>query len=691
MGYVKDKRGLPIKHVNVQVKDSYDGSSTDSLGYFTFMPHECGNKRLSFSHINYIPVELEVNLDSCSEKPIDVTLRDKILSLDEVVITSSIGYSKSKSVAINKMDVYTNPHAGGDLALALRTTPGLQNIDNKEGFFVRGGNSDETVVSINGVVVDNFFTPGISNIAGRSRFETGLFKGMNFSTGDIPVEYGNAMSGSLELKIDDMPENNLYGFGLSPIYVTANAGKLFSENSSYIECAVTYSNPKLYYPMFLKKGWEFVNNNNGVTGTVRFQKKFKNSSRLTLLSSIGNDNKGISNLYDSVTVKNKIENLTLINILDYQLFIGSRTKLNFSAGYSSEKNNKTVDIIDYATILNDTTKNNFFQLHAKGSTDVGSLRLLYGLDYFNQKQSYNIKRFNDQTFAAYISSTLKIGHTPFLINAGLREEYSHYYDKWVFLPRGILSYIINNKNSLSFGVGLYNQTENIFINYGITPIDKSKSTQYNLTYQFKATVDRLLRIQAYAKRYHKLMEMNHINADYIVSNNGHGYANGIDFFWKDAQSIRNLDYSLSYSYLDSKRNYLYGNHYVLPVFASKHNASCVIKYYVPSISSQFAISFSYRSHMPYLIKENNIIKYIPDAFSSDISYNYLFNIKKIRGVLSFSVPNIFNNNSIVGYQLNGKGAIENVSYPNKQTFFVSLFLNFGVDRRSEIINSLIKY
>lgn len=690
-GFVKDMTGMPIKNVNIQIVDTYDGTTTDSLGCFLFKSNESGNIILRFSHINFNSVEIEMNRDSCEQKPLNIRMKEKSLPLDEVIVTSSIGYSKNKSVAINKMDVYTNPHANGDLALALRTTSGLQQIDNKEGFFVRGGNSDETVVSINGVIIHNFFTPGISNIAGRSRFETGLFKGMNFSTGDIPVEYGNAMSGSLELKIDDMPENNLFGLGLSPVYATANAGKLFSQKTAYIEGAISYSNPELYYPVFMKKGWKFSHDNNGYTGTIRFQKKFQNSATLTFLSSAANNNMGMSNEYENALVDTKIRDFISMNILDFHALIGEKTRLNIASGYSKGKKYSSINIRDYAAISKDTTNNDFFQAHAKAVTDFGVLRLMSGIDYFNDRQSFNTENFDDQTFAAYMSSVFRVGNMPLFLNLGLREEYSAYYKDWMFMPRGVLSYTINKANSITLGIGMYNQTENTFMNYGVIPHGKSKSIQYNLTYQLNTSNERLLRIQAFMKKYNELTKLKGDLKGNAVQSNGRGYANGIDLFWKDTESVSNLEYTVSYSFLDSRRDYLYGNHYALPVFAAKHNASCVVKYYLPKISSQFAVSFAYRSKMPYLIEETNTVKYIPDVFSSDISYNYLFNVKKIRGVLSLSVPSIFNNNSTLGYRLNSQGGLENITYPIKQTFFVSLFINLGVDRRSEIINSLINY
>ena len=690
-GHIMDIYGMPVSNVNVQLGDTYDGASSDSLGYFTFVTYEKGKMFLKFSHINYKSVSVEINLDSSFQgMPMRIQMKEKNNILDEVIVTASaIGYSKNKTVAISKLDVYTNPHSNGDLSFALRTTPGLQNIDDKAGFFVRGGNSDETVVAIDGVTVKNFFTQGISNIAGRARYETGLFKGMNFSTGDIPVEYGNAISGSLELKINDIPDENIFGLGFSPVYATANAGTLLSNKTAYVEGAFTYSNPTLYYPMFLKKGWKFTADNSALDGTLRFQKKIRQNDCITFLSTVSKDNKGISQSLEQLSINNKVRNFYMMNLLSYQYFLDEKTKLEFSSGFSKEKNKLLVDAVDVGTASRDTTDDVMFQLHAKMNTFLGNYRICFGLDYFNQKQKYNANRFNEQVFGSYLSSMMKL-YRSLSLKVGFREEYSTYYKKVFFMPRGVLSYNLGEKHSLSLGIGMYSQVGNTFLTYGLQPANYSRSSQYNFTYQFSIHDNYLLRVQLFDKNFKKLPRQNNLSGVPIVVSDGSGYAKGLDVFWKDARTLKNFSYTFSYSFLDTKRDYFYGGHYACPSFAAKHNASCVLKYYIPNITSQLGISYSYRSSMPFLINENNNIKDIPHIHSIDFSYNYLFNIKKIRGVLSLSIPNIFNNNSTLGYQLmNNQGELEKLSSPIKQSFVISLFLNLGFDRRSEIINSLI--
>ncbi len=685
-GVVKDRNNKPISGVNVQLQNTYHGSITDSLGFFTFKAEIHSDAVLLFTHINYKPTQSVVN--PVENTLLEIIMEERITVLDEVVVSSSIGYLKNKSLGISKLDTYTNPHSNGDLALALRATPGLQQIGDKEGFFVRGGNSDETVVSINGITIDNFFTSGINSISGRSRFEVGLFKGINFATGDIPVAYGNAMSGSLELTIDDIPESDLLGFGISPIYVTTNAGKLFSNKTGYIEAAVSFSNPSLYYPLFLKKNWRFHGNNNGLVGTFRLQKKFSNNSFITFLSSIGYDNKGLTLDEKEITSGSKLRDLTTFNMFNYKNYINSSSVLDFSAGYSKTIKNTSFLINDEIA----TSKNNganLFQVHFAITRNLRALRLNAGVDFFNESKKFNLKHFSDMTFATYFSSTFSLKHIPFLLNLGCRSEYSSYYKKWDILPRALMSYNIDNDNSLTLGIGRYSQKENTFIIYGLTPSSKSYSVQYNLTYKFKSSHRKLLRIQAYLKKYNNLTKAKQIIDGYSITNEGTGYANGVDFFWKDAQSISGVEYSISYSYLDSKRDYLFGDFNALPTFAAKHNGSFVLKYYSPKISSQFGVALSYRSGLPFLIKERNILKQTPGMFSMDIAYNYIFSTNKMRGVISLSIPNILNNNTIIGYQLNYEGKLKNISYPTNQAIFLSFFLNFGVDRISEIVNSIL--
>ena len=54
-----------------------------------------------------------------------------------------------------------------------------------------------------------------------------------------------------------------------------------------------------------------------------------------------------------------------------------------------------------------------------------------------------------------------------------------------------------------------------------------------------------------------------------INNDGFGDAKGIEFFWRDKKTIKNVDYWISYSYLDTKRDFLNYPFAIEPSFAIK--------------------------------------------------------------------------------------------------------------------------
>ena len=84
-----------------------------------------------------------------------------------------------------------------------------------------------------------------------------------------------------------------------------------------------------------------------------------------------------------------------------------------------------------------------------------------------------------------------------------------------------------------------------------------------------------------------------------INNNGFGDAKGIEFFWRDKKTIKNLDYWISYSYLDTKRDFLNFPYAITPNFAAKHTASLVMKKFVQTWKMQFNAAYNYASGRPY--------------------------------------------------------------------------------------------
>lgn len=91
-GKVVDETGAPLPGVNVVVKGTLNGTSTDIDGKYSLLV-EAGNKILLFTFVGYLPQEVAIG----SRNIIDINLVADQRQLDEVVV---VGYGTQKKVSL---------------------------------------------------------------------------------------------------------------------------------------------------------------------------------------------------------------------------------------------------------------------------------------------------------------------------------------------------------------------------------------------------------------------------------------------------------------------------------------------------------------------------------------------------------------------------------------------------------------
>ena len=99
----------------------------------------------------------------------------------------------------------TTPGATADVARAMQTLPGVQNVDEGTGLFVRGGDVSETKVLLNNTVMlspYNYETPTGNYTVTVNPF---LLDGIFFSSGGFGARYGNILSGVADLRTAGRP------------------------------------------------------------------------------------------------------------------------------------------------------------------------------------------------------------------------------------------------------------------------------------------------------------------------------------------------------------------------------------------------------------------------------------------------------------------------------------------------------
>ncbi|HET9824288.1 MAG TPA: TonB-dependent receptor, partial [Chitinophagaceae bacterium] len=233
------------------------------------------------------------------------------------------------------------------------------------------------------------------------------------------------------------------------------------------------------------------------------------------------------------------------------------------------------------------------------------------------------------------------------------------------------------------------------------PLRFLKATHYIAQYMVQSN-QRIFRAEIYYKKYEDLLKTGFISGrdGMALNNQGFGDAKGFEFFWRDKKTLKYLDYWVSYTYLDTKRDFLNFPYATTPNFAAKHTASIVIKSFVLPIKTGFNISYTYASGRPYynIIWDGGQYYFAdkgltPQYHNVSFSLNYVPTVGKQnpRGgfaVYVLSINNIFNIKQTYGYQYSYDGSRKEAIVPPSRMFaFAGVFLSFGTDRTQDAINS----
>src|SRR5690606_38813420 len=201
--------------------------------------------------------------------------------------------------------------------------------------------------------------------------------------------------------------------------------------------------------------------------------------------------------------------------------------------------------------------------------------------------------------------------------------------------------------------------------------------------------------EAYYKGYNNLIkydtELAQFDSDY--NNSGYGHAAGLDIFWRDNKNIKNIDYWLSYSYLNTERDYRNYPVKATPGFAPEHNLSVVGKYWVNDWKSQVGLTYTYASGRTFT--NLNMDGFLNDKTKSynsvSINWAYLISPQKI---LYFSVNNVLGTKNVFGYDYantpNETGMYKRQAIrPNAdQFFFIGFFWTISDDKSSNQLDNL---
>lgn len=653
-GVVTDHEGNKITGANIYLENTFDGASSDTMGKYSFETDVKGVYRLLVSFIGYQDWALEITIaDQDVLQNISLSLAINELQMVELTAGSFEASDRKKAVLLKPLDIVTTAGATGDIVGALQSLPGTQRVGEDGRLFVRGGAAYETKTFIDGMLVNRPYQSSVPDVPSRGRFSPFLFKGTLFSTGAYSAEYGQAMSSALILETQDMPTESQTGLSLMAIGLGLSHTEL-KENTAF-GAEVNYISMKPYFKLLKQRfDWEQAPESIGVTMNARHKTKngmlkfFGSYAQSTFALNQININNDASQFVD-------LNNQNLYLNMSYKTAFDNEWVLQTGSSYTYDND---IVALDQTDEINERLRAAQFKLkmskrlHQKFKIYSGAefwMRNYTQVVDLNSSKEYYKPEFNENFLAAFVESDYHL-HKDLALRFGLRAEYSDLLDKLNIAPRISWAWKVSENAQLSLAGGLFYQTpESEYLRFR-TDLNYEQATHYILNYQ-SGKENKIFRVEWYFKDYHNLVKT---NGDTVTAldNSGDGYAHGIDVFYRDKETIKNFDYWLSYSWIDTKRNYRTFPESARPSFAAEHNISVVAKKFVYKLRTQFGATYYITSGRPYNDPNKPAFQSEETAAIQglDLNLSYLTNLWGNFTVVYIAATNVLGNNQVFSYR-----------------------------------------
>ncbi|HQU74310.1 MAG TPA: TonB-dependent receptor, partial [Calditrichia bacterium] len=205
-GKVVDQRtGQALYPANVVCLPGNHGTTTDARGTFSLTGLPAGSFDLEITYLGYEKSTVSgVALETGQKLDLgELTLFESALSLSEITVSpgtfSVMGNTPLSRQTLSERDLKSMSFAE-DITRAVSRLPGVASNDFSSKFTVRGGETDEVLINLDGMeLYDPFhqrdFVGGLFSIVDIETIE-----GVDLLTGGFSAEYGNRQSGVFNLR-----------------------------------------------------------------------------------------------------------------------------------------------------------------------------------------------------------------------------------------------------------------------------------------------------------------------------------------------------------------------------------------------------------------------------------------------------------------------------------------------------------
>ncbi len=652
-GTVEDRIGGRIPGANVYILGSYDGFTTGAEGAFSFNTPLTGSQTLVASFIGYETHyrQIEIERDMTGLR---IVLFEEASELDEVVIIAGTfeAGDESKSVILSAMDVALTASAKGDIFGAFSTLPGSHHVGDDGRLFVRGGESYETKVFMDGMLINTPYFSKMPDVPTRGRFSPLFFRGAVFSTGGYSAEFGQALSSVVALNTTALEPEDRANISVMSVGVQGSAARRGKNRSLAMTGELLHTG--LSNRIFRQR-IDWIEDPVIAGSTFMFRQKTSETGMIKTFGSFSHNRGRLMNYNFRESVSQDISmrnnnayiNTTFNEQLNDNWLAHSGIAVNLDHDDTGIDNNNILAVRR--------------SLHGKaGLTNLSVNRLTtkMGLDYHLFDYSEDIRfddnyhlAFSNQQYTAFVESEAKIT-TRFALRAGIRAEYSSLLEEPGLNPRLSAALRTGKNSQVSAAYGKFIQNpEDRYLRF-TNQLEPERSEHYILTWQYiKGTYT--LRLETYHKNYSNLVRY---REEYSAEpgnfdNTGSGYARGLDVFWRNKKPFGRSDYWISYSWCISERLYRDYPVEASPGYLSSHSVSAVYKRFITSMNSFVSATGTFATGRPYFNPNNPVFMDDRAKPFRDISVGYtrVFHLFSTQTVLHLVVNNLFGFDNVFGY------------------------------------------
>lgn len=685
-----DEKNKPVPNANIYIDGTYDGATSDDKGDFSFITTAVGNQNLVISALSFETQSLPIVVENFKNQTLQ--LKPSSTQLNEVLITAGTMESggKSRVSVLKPLDILTTAGNPGDIVSAFKTLPGTQVVGESGKLFVRGGEANETQTFIDGIRVAQPYIQTANNVPTRSTFSAMLFKGTTFSTGGYSAEYGEALSSVLLMNTIDEPDLEKTDVGVMSVGASLGNTQKWKNNSLSVNTSYINLQP---YQTLLPDNIEWIKPYESFGGETVFRQKL-DRGLLKFYASYTAANFDLKqddvNYPDKLRTQNKNNNL--YSNLSYKGGFGDNWNIFAGISFAKSRNSGIFDVYNY------DASENASHLKLKLIKPISDkIKTSFGADYFYTNFSELVTNFksgyNSNILAAYSETDFFIASN-LVAKVGFRFSKNYLLNENSIAPRLALAYKVAKNQQFSMAYGTFEQApKNDYLKYS-TNLQAEKAQHYILNYEFNKD-KQVFKAEIYYKSYDNLVKYDTKSPVYSsnFNNNGTGYAKGLELYWRDNKNIKNLEYWISYSYIDTERNYANFPNQATPSFVADHTASLVTKYWIQDWRSQIGATYTFSSGRPYNNPNETVFMDGKTKTYNNLSVNWAYLISPQK-ILFFSVTNVAGIKNVYGYNYantpNSAGIYESQAIvpTADRFFFVGFFWTISKDKKTNQLENL---